>query len=60
MDKLRFPAPLPVGAEFRGSAVLDAVDEVNGGLQVKLSMSVEVKGVAKPALVAQCLYRYLA
>lgn len=60
MDKVRFPAPLPVGAEFRGSAVLSDVQEVNGGLQVKLAITVEVKGAVKPALVAECLFRYFA
>jgi acyl dehydratase len=61
IDKLRFPAPLPVGAEFRGRAQLAEVREVDGGLQVKLVVTVEVKGATKkPALVAECLYRYLA
>jgi acyl dehydratase len=60
MDKLRFPAPLPVGAEFRGSAVLNSVEEIKGGLQVKLVITVEVKDAAKPALVAECLYRHFA
>jgi acyl dehydratase len=60
MDKVRFPAPLPVGADFRGSAVLSDVEEISGGLQVKLVITVEVKNAAKPALVAECLYRYFA
>lgn len=33
MDKLRFPTPLPVGAKFRCSGMLDDVQEVNGGLK---------------------------
>ena len=60
MDRLRFPAPLPVGAEFRGSAEVAEVSEVKGGVQVKLAMTVEVKDAPKPALVAECLYRYYA
>jgi acyl dehydratase len=60
MDKVRFPAPLPVGGEFRGSAVLSEVGEISGGLQVKLVITVELKDTAKPALVAECLYRYFA
>ena len=60
MDRLRFPAPLPVGAEFRGSAEVAEVTEVKGGMQVKLVMTVEVRGAEKPALVAECLYRYYA
>ena len=60
MDRLRFPAPLPVGAEFRGTAEVAEVTEVKGGVQVKLAMKVEVKDAPKPALVAECLYRYYA
>ena len=60
MDRLRFPAPLPVGAEFRGGAEVAEVTEVKGGMQVKLVMTVEVRGAEKPALVAECLYRYYA
>jgi acyl dehydratase len=60
MDRLRFPAPLPVGAAFRGSGEVVEVSEVKGGMQVKLALTVEVKDAPKPALVAECLYRYYA
>jgi len=48
------------GAEFRGGAEVAEVTEVKGGMQVKLVMTVEVRGAEKPALVAECLYRYYA
>src|ERR1700760_313567 len=35
LDRVRFPAPLPVGAQFRGGAEILEVNEVPGGLQVK-------------------------
>jgi acyl dehydratase len=57
LDKVRFPAPLPVGAEFRGGAELVSVDTVPGGLQGKLKVTIEVKGSEKPAMVAECLVR---
>ena len=60
MDRLRFPAPLPVGAAFRGDAEVVEVTEVKGGMQVKMAMTVEVRDSPKPALVAECLYRYYA
>jgi len=60
LDKIRFPAPLPVGGRFRGTAVLSQVSEISGGQQVKLLITVEVMDAAKPALVAECLLRYLA
>ena len=57
-DKVRFPAPLPVGAQFRGSGVLTEVSEVRGGVQAKATFTIEVKDSPKPALVAECLFRY--
>jgi acyl dehydratase len=57
-DKVRFPAPLPVGAQFRGHGVLTEVAEVKGGVQAKATFTIEVKDSPKPALVAECLFRY--
>jgi acyl dehydratase len=57
LDKVRFPAPLPVGSEWRGGAELVSVDEVPGGLQGKLKVTIEVKNSDKPAMVAECLVR---
>ncbi len=57
LDRVRFPAPLPVGAQWRGGAEILDVSEVPGGLQAKIKATVEVKGSAKPALVAECLIR---
>lgn len=59
-DKLRFPAPLPVGAQYRVTGEFLAVDEIKGGFQINLRLSVEVDGAAKPALVADAVYRYYA
>ena len=60
LEKLRFPAPLPVGAQFRGAARIAEVVAIEGGVQVKLMVSVEVKDAPKPALVAECVFRYYA
>jgi acyl dehydratase len=60
MDRLRFPAPLPVGAEFRGSGEVLDVTEVKGGMQVKVTFTLEVRDQERPALVADCLFRYYA
>ena len=57
LDKARFPAPLPVGAQWRGGAELVEVSEVPGGLQAKVKGTVEVKDSEKPACVAECLVR---
>ena len=60
MDRLRFPAPLPVGAEFRGVGEIAEVSEIKGGVQVKVTFTLEVRGQERPALVADCLLRYYA
>jgi acyl dehydratase len=60
LDKVRFPAPLPVGAWFRGSAVLSDVRLLDGGVLLKLVITVEVKDALKPALVAEYLVRHFA
>jgi acyl dehydratase len=60
MDKLRFPGPLPVGAEFRGAAEVTDVATIDGGAQVKLAVTVEVKDAPRPALAAEVLLRFYA
>jgi len=60
MDKLRFPAPLPVGAEFRGAAEVADVATIDGGAQVKLAVTVEVRDAPRPALAAEVLLRFYA
>ncbi len=60
LDRLRFPAPLPVGARFRSAATISEVTPIEGGAQVKLAARVEVEGQPKPALVADCLLRFYA
>ena len=60
MDRLRFPAPLPVGAEFRGTGEVKEVSEIKGGMQATVLLAVEVKGSERPALIADCVFRYYA
>jgi acyl dehydratase len=57
LDRVRFPAPLPVGAQWRGGAEIVDVAEIAGGLQVKVKGTIEVQGSEKPACVAECIVR---
>ena len=57
LDRVRFPAPVPVGAQFRGGAEIVDVTEVPGGVQVKSKVTIEVQGSEKPACVAETLVR---
>lgn len=58
INKLRFPSPVPVGARFRCGAELAEVTEIKGGVEMRVVATVEVEGAAKPALVAECLFRH--
>ncbi len=57
LNKVRFPAPVPVGSRIRARLSLDAVSEVAGGLQLERTVTVEVEGSDKPAMVAESLVR---
>jgi acyl dehydratase len=57
-NKVRFPAPVPVGSQVRLGAAVAEVEEIAGGLQVALDVTIEVKDAAKPSCVAQVVFRY--
>src|SRR3954471_3334065 len=57
--KIRFPAPVPVGSKIRGGAELTSVEEVKGGLQASITITIEIEGGAKPACVIESISRYL-
>jgi acyl dehydratase len=61
LEKVRFPSPVPVGAKIRLHGVVDSVEDVKGdGVQMRLTFTVEAEGSAKPACVAQAVYRHYA
>lgn len=60
LNKVRFPAPVPVGSRIRLVARLAAVDEVGGGMQITVDGTVEIEGGTKPAAVLQSLSRFYA
>ena len=58
-DKVRFPAPVRVGARIRGRGELVAVERArDGGLQSTLRLTVEIENEAKPACVVDTISRY--
>jgi acyl dehydratase len=60
-DKVRFPAPVPVGSKLRGSGELVKVEEVGGGgTQATVRVTVEIEGKDKPACVVDTISRYYA
>jgi acyl dehydratase len=54
-DRVRFLAPVPVDSRVRAGAELFAVRPSGTGTQVTVSVTVEIEGSDKPALVAQTL-----
>lgn len=57
-DKVRFPAPLPVGSSVRMTATVTAVEDVPGGAQVTTSCVFTRKGSDKPICVANSVGRF--
>jgi acyl dehydratase len=57
-NKVRFPAPVPVGSKLRLGAAVAEVEDVKGGVQVALDLTFETEGSSKPSCVAQVVYRY--
>jgi acyl dehydratase len=58
-DTIRFPAPVPVGSRVRAGAELTEVTPVNGGVQTRIRITIEVEGGTKPACVIDSLSRWL-
>ncbi len=58
LNKVRFPAPVPVGSKVRLTATLKSVEEVAGGLQLTLAAVIEREGGDKPVCIAEPVYRY--
>lgn len=57
LNKVRFPAAVPVDARIRGVSVIKQVEEIAGGAQVIAQCSVEIDGGEKPACVAEVVFR---
>lgn len=57
-DKLRFPAPVKVNSRVRGVGELVAVENVKGGVQATIRVTVEIEGSDRPACVVDTISRY--
>lgn len=57
LDRVRFPAPVPVGSRLRGRFVLKHWTPLEGGAQMTVEVTVEREGSAKPVCVAESLTR---
>jgi acyl dehydratase len=55
LDRVRFPAPVPVGSKIRAEATLTDVKETHLGSLAHVRMTVEIEGQPKAACVADTL-----
>ena len=60
LNKVRFPAPVPVGSKIRLTATLVDVEEVKGGLQLTIGGVIEREGGDKPVCVLESVTRLYA
>jgi acyl dehydratase len=57
LNRVRFPAPLPVGDRVRMRAKLVGLEEISGGAQILTELTFEREGGEKPVCVAESLSR---
>jgi acyl dehydratase len=57
LNKVRFPAPVPVGSRLRARMVLATVEDIAGGAQLMWDVTIEREGGNKPVCVAEVLMR---
>ena len=57
-NKVRFPAPLLVDSQIRGTGEIISAEEVKGGVQVVVRVSIEIKGESRPACVVDTVSRF--
>ena len=60
LNKVRFPAPMPVGGRLRARIVVAAIEDFEGGAQVTFQYTFEHDGGDKPVCVAETLARVYA
>ena len=58
LDRVRFPSPVAVGSKIRGVGELISVEEIKGGIQSVVRVTVEIEGLDRPACVADTISRY--
>ena len=57
LNKVRFPAPVPVGSKVRSRTTVVSVEDIAGGAQVTWLVTVEREGGDKPVCVAESISR---
>jgi acyl dehydratase len=58
VDKVRFPSAVKVGSTVRGRGEVVSAEEVKGGVQAIIRVTVEIQGSDRPACVVDTISRY--
>jgi acyl dehydratase len=58
LNRVRFPAPVPVGSRLRAHFKLLGCKAIDGGWQVLSEVTIEREGSAKPVCVAESVSRH--
>jgi acyl dehydratase len=58
LNRVRFPAPVPVGSRLRGTFEVVHVEEIQGGGQTTMQAVIEREGSEKPVCVAEVVFRH--
>ena len=57
-DKVRFPAPVPVGSRIRGRGEIVRTEKIGEAVQAVIRVSVEIEGSDRPGCVIDTISRY--
>jgi acyl dehydratase len=58
LNRVRFPAPVPVGSRVRGHFKLMTFEPIPGGAQLVVEVTIEREGHTKPVCVAESVARH--
>ncbi|MFE3290075.1 MaoC family dehydratase [Rhodococcus sp. NPDC059234] len=59
LDRVRFPAPVPVDSSVGAVADVTSVEPCAGGYQLAATLTFDAQGIDRPVCVAQMIVRYL-
>ncbi|MGR5237679.1 MaoC family dehydratase [Vibrio alfacsensis] len=57
-NKIRFPAPVPVGSQIRGRGDVISVEKIGEAYQAVIRITIEIEGSERPGCVVDTISRY--
>ncbi|CAE6958809.1 dehydratase (plasmid) [Vibrio sp. B1REV9] len=57
-NKIRFPAPVPVGSQIRGRGDVISVEQIGEAYQAVIRITIEIEGSERPGCVVDTISRY--